>query len=100
MKKLKTYSQISFNNVHNYTIYYMYIYLVQNKIIWILLLNNILMIILLEKLNSNTWFVNEKTFMANTWINKIKYWYLKPSFGLGIYITIFLPIYHNITYNF
>jgi hypothetical protein len=44
----------------------------------------------LEKLNSNTWFVNEKTFMANTWINKIKLSYLKPSIGLGIYITILI----------
>jgi hypothetical protein len=38
--------------------------------------------------------------MANTRINKIKYWYLKPSFGLGIYITILLPIYHNLTNKF
>jgi len=38
--------------------------------------------------------------MANTWINKIKLWYLKPLFGLWIYITILLPIYHNLLITF
>jgi hypothetical protein len=27
--------------------------------------------------------------MVNTWINEIKISYFKPSFGLGIYITIY-----------
>jgi hypothetical protein len=39
-----------------------------------------------KNLNSNTWFVNEKTFMADTWINKIYFSYIKTSFDLWIYI--------------
>jgi len=38
----------------------------------------------------------KKYIPSNFWINKIKYSYLKPSFGLRIYITILLPIYHNL----
>jgi len=55
------------------------------------------------KNNLNTWFVNGKTFVANTWINKIHFSYLKHSFNLVIYIIqfcfqyiIILPITFNL----
>jgi hypothetical protein len=61
------------------------------------------MTIFFQKINSNTWFVNWKTFVANIWINKIYLSDLKPSFYLGIYIMqfffqyiIILPITFNL----
>jgi hypothetical protein len=71
MKILKTYSWISFNNVQNYIIYFFNSKFNSKE--------NYLNFVIeyhfndhsLEKLNSNTWFVNGKTFMINTWINKI-----------------------------
>jgi hypothetical protein len=47
------------------------------------------MTICLEKLNSNTWFVNGKTIVVNTWINNIYLSDLKPSFDLRIYVIQF-----------
>jgi hypothetical protein len=44
----------------------------------------------LEKIISNTWFVNGKTFVANEWINQIYLSYHKPSFDSGVYNIQFL----------
>jgi len=52
-------------------------------------MNNILITFFLEKIDSNTWFLNGKTFVAGTRINKIYVPYLKPSFDLEIYIIQF-----------
>jgi hypothetical protein len=43
----------------------------------------------LKKTKSNTWFVNGKTFVANSKIKKKNLSYLKPSFDLGICIIQF-----------
>jgi hypothetical protein len=45
----------------------------------------------MEKINSNTWFVNGKTFVGNKKINSVYLSYLKLSFDLGIYIIHFFP---------
>jgi hypothetical protein len=69
----------------NYIYIYIHMNSFQKKNISILLLNDISMTILWKK-NSNTWFVNGKTFVGSTRINKIYFSYLKPSFDLWIYI--------------
>jgi hypothetical protein len=69
-------------------IIYMYLkmWIISKEKKWIFLLNNISMTIVWKKKNSNTWVVNEKTFVGNTRINKIYISYLKLSFDLWIYI--------------
>jgi len=68
-----------------YITLYIYIWIISKEKNYILLLNNISMTILWGK-KSNTWFVNGKTFMGSTRINKIYLSYLEPSFDLWIYV--------------
>jgi hypothetical protein len=80
------YSQSSFNTIHNY-IYFLNLKFI--SIFFNFVIEQHFNDHYLEKLNSNTWFVNGKKIVVNKLYIYIYISYFKPSFDLGVYIIQF-----------